>query len=162
MGQENALSRIAVRQLMLLSMLAWWAIKDGAADSDFCAKQVAALSSCNEIHRLNLAPQSSKLAYIVFQSDARPLRGDFKLNSELEFLTAIERAEVVTQMTLRERIGVSIGLINALAKPGMRNGYVRGCCRDYPQPGTATGRICGIDYPRRGCGRLLYSKQRPR
>ena len=51
--------------------------------------------------------------------------GDVKPNSELEFLTAIERGEVVTQMALRKRIGVSIGLINALLKRGMRNGYVK-------------------------------------
>ena len=51
--------------------------------------------------------------------------GDGKLNPELEFLTAIERGEVVTQMTLRKRIGVSIGLVNALLKRGMRNGYVK-------------------------------------
>jgi DNA-binding MarR family transcriptional regulator len=51
--------------------------------------------------------------------------GDVKSNSELEFLTAIERGEVVTQMTLRKRIGVSIGLVNALLKRGMRNGYVK-------------------------------------
>jgi DNA-binding MarR family transcriptional regulator len=51
--------------------------------------------------------------------------GDPKYNSELEFLAAIERGEVVTQMTLRKRIGVSIGLINALVKRGMRNGYVK-------------------------------------
>src|SRR6185369_13008616 len=51
--------------------------------------------------------------------------GDAKSNSELEFLTAIERGEVVTQMTLRKRIGVSIGLVNALLKRGMRNDYVK-------------------------------------
>jgi DNA-binding MarR family transcriptional regulator len=46
-------------------------------------------------------------------------------NSELEFLTAIERGEVVTQMMLTKRIGVSIGLINALLKRGMHKGYVK-------------------------------------
>ena len=51
--------------------------------------------------------------------------GDVKSNSELEFLTAIERGEVVTQMALRKRIGVSIGLINALIKRGIHNGYVK-------------------------------------
>jgi hypothetical protein len=51
--------------------------------------------------------------------------GDVKSNSELEFLTAIERGAVVTQMTLRKRIGVSIGLINALLKQGMHKGYVK-------------------------------------
>lgn len=50
---------------------------------------------------------------------------DSKSNSELEFLTAIERGEVVTQMTLTKRIGVSIGLINALLKRGMHKGYVK-------------------------------------
>ncbi|GAF79082.1 unnamed protein product [marine sediment metagenome] len=50
---------------------------------------------------------------------------DFKSNSELEFLSAIERGEVVTQMTLRKRIGVSIGFINALLKRGMHKGYVK-------------------------------------
>ena len=48
-----------------------------------------------------------------------------KSDSELEFLTAIERGEVVTQMALKKRIGVSIGLINALLKRGMHNGYVK-------------------------------------
>ena len=55
------------------------------------------------------------------------MRGQVKPNSELEFLTAIERGEVVTQMALRKRVGVSIGLINALLKRGMRNGYVKAC-----------------------------------
>jgi hypothetical protein len=50
---------------------------------------------------------------------------DSMFNSELEFLTAIERGEVVTQMTLTTRIGVSIGLINALLKRGMHKGYVK-------------------------------------
>ena len=50
---------------------------------------------------------------------------DSKSNSELEFLTAIERGEVVTQMTLTKRIGVSIGLVNALLKRGMHKGFVK-------------------------------------
>src|SRR5262245_19033144 len=50
---------------------------------------------------------------------------DSKSKSELEFLTAIERGEVVTQMTLTKQIGVSIGLINALLKRGMHKGYVK-------------------------------------
>ena len=54
-----------------------------------------------------------------------PVPGDVKPHSELEFLTAIERGEVITQMALRKRIGVSIGLINSLVKRGMRNGYVK-------------------------------------
>ena len=54
-----------------------------------------------------------------------PVPGDFKSKSELEFLTAIERGEVVTQMALKKRIGVSIGLVNALLKRGISNGYVK-------------------------------------
>lgn len=53
------------------------------------------------------------------------MAGDLKSNTELEFLTAIERGEVVTQLALKKRIGVSIGLVNALLKRGMRNGYVK-------------------------------------
>jgi hypothetical protein len=45
-------------------------------------------------------------------------------NSELAFLTAIERGEVVTQMMLTKRIGVSIGLINALLKRGSEYGEI--------------------------------------
>ena len=48
-----------------------------------------------------------------------------KPNSELEFLAAIERGEVVTQMTLTKRVGVSIGLVNSLLKQGMHRGYVK-------------------------------------
>ncbi|AGH97787.1 helix-turn-helix domain-containing protein [Micavibrio aeruginosavorus] len=48
-----------------------------------------------------------------------------KLKAELDFLTAIERGEVVTQMTLKQRIGVSVGLINALLKRAVGKGYVK-------------------------------------
>ncbi|WP_435641540.1 MarR family transcriptional regulator [Micavibrio aeruginosavorus] len=48
-----------------------------------------------------------------------------KLKAELDFLTAIERGEVVTQMTLKQRIGVSVGLINALLKRAVNKGYVK-------------------------------------
>ena len=53
------------------------------------------------------------------------MRGHIKSNSELEFLHAIERGEVLTQMTLRKRIGISVGLVNALVKRGIRSGYVK-------------------------------------
>ena len=48
-----------------------------------------------------------------------------KAKSELDFLSAIERGEVVTQMTLAKRIGVSIGLINALLKRATHKGFVK-------------------------------------
>jgi DNA-binding MarR family transcriptional regulator len=53
------------------------------------------------------------------------VRGHIKSNTELEFLSAIERGDVLTQMTLRKRIGVSVGLVNALVKRGISSGYVK-------------------------------------
>jgi len=48
-----------------------------------------------------------------------------KTKVELDFLTAIERGEVITQMTLKHRVGVSVGLINALLKRAMNKGFVK-------------------------------------
>lgn len=48
-----------------------------------------------------------------------------KMKVELDFLCALERGEVVTQMALKERVGVSVGLINALLKRSMAKGYVK-------------------------------------
>lgn len=48
-----------------------------------------------------------------------------KLKTELDFLSAVESGEVVTQMTLSRRIGVAVGLINALLKRAMLKGYVK-------------------------------------
>jgi DNA-binding MarR family transcriptional regulator len=48
-----------------------------------------------------------------------------KSDAELDFLTAIERGEVVTQAALTQRIGVSVGLINALLKRAVHKGYVK-------------------------------------
>ena len=51
--------------------------------------------------------------------------GQSKPQSELEFLAAVERGEVVTQMSLSKRVGVAVGLINALLKRSMVKGYVK-------------------------------------
>jgi DNA-binding MarR family transcriptional regulator len=48
-----------------------------------------------------------------------------RTRSELDVLSAIERGEVVTQMALTKRIGISIGLVNSLLKRGIRKGYVK-------------------------------------
>jgi DNA-binding MarR family transcriptional regulator len=48
-----------------------------------------------------------------------------KSDAELDFLTAIERGEVVTQAALTQRIGVSVGLINALLNRAVHKGYVK-------------------------------------
>jgi DNA-binding MarR family transcriptional regulator len=54
-----------------------------------------------------------------------------KLEAELNFLAALERGEVVTQMTLSKRIAVSVGLINALLKRAVRKGYVKASAAPY-------------------------------
>ncbi len=53
------------------------------------------------------------------------MTGKLKAHAELEFLAAIERGEVVTQMTLRQRIGVSVGMVNALVKRAVGKGYAK-------------------------------------
>jgi len=54
-----------------------------------------------------------------------------KPHAELDFLVALERGEVVSQMTLAQRIAVSVGLINALLKRGIRKGYVKAKAAPY-------------------------------
>ena len=48
-----------------------------------------------------------------------------RTRSELDVLAAVERGEVVTQMALTKRVGISIGLVNALLKRAIRKGYVK-------------------------------------
>jgi DNA-binding MarR family transcriptional regulator len=54
-----------------------------------------------------------------------------KILTELGFLAALERGEVVTQMTLSKRMSVSIGLINALLKRTIHKGYVKAKAAPY-------------------------------
>jgi hypothetical protein len=54
-----------------------------------------------------------------------------KLKTELEFLMALEEGRVITQMTLSKRIGVAVGLINALLKRAMRKGFVKAQAAPY-------------------------------
>jgi DNA-binding MarR family transcriptional regulator len=48
-----------------------------------------------------------------------------KSDAELDVLTAIERGEVVTQVALKQHVGVSVGLVNALLKRAAHKGYVK-------------------------------------
>lgn len=48
-----------------------------------------------------------------------------KMKIELDFLSEIERGEVITQMSLKERLGVSVGLVNALLKRAVNKGFVK-------------------------------------
>lgn len=48
-----------------------------------------------------------------------------KAGSQLDFLTALERGEVVTQMSLSRRIDVAVGLVNAWLKRSINKGYVK-------------------------------------
>lgn len=54
-----------------------------------------------------------------------------RVQTELDFLAALEQGEVVTQMTLSQRVSVSIGLINALLRRAMRKGYVKAKAAPY-------------------------------
>lgn len=53
------------------------------------------------------------------------MTGKPKAHAELDFLAAIECGEIVTQMTLRRRIGVSVGMVNALVKRAVGKGYAK-------------------------------------
>jgi hypothetical protein len=48
-----------------------------------------------------------------------------KLKTELDFLSSLEGGGVVTQMTLSKRIGVAVGLINALLRRATLKGFVK-------------------------------------
>lgn len=53
-----------------------------------------------------------------------------KTNAELDLLTAVERGEVITQQALAKRIGIAVGLVNALVKRAVAQGFVR--AREVP------------------------------
>lgn len=97
----------------------------GPHNAEEDGSRLLALSSYREIHDLNLLRRWSKVTVRLGNLVGASMPGDLRSNSELEFLTAIERGEVITQMALKKRVGVSIGLINALLKRGIRNGYVK-------------------------------------
>lgn len=44
---------------------------------------------------------------------------------DLDVLTAIERGETVSQLVLSRRVGVAVGLVNALLKRAVRKGFVK-------------------------------------
>ncbi|MFN3622683.1 MAG: hypothetical protein ACK4TP_01340 [Hyphomicrobium sp.] len=48
-----------------------------------------------------------------------------KADADLELLTAVEKGEVVTQQMLKQELGVSVGLINALVKRAVVKGLVK-------------------------------------
>ncbi len=54
-----------------------------------------------------------------------------KIETELDFLTALEEGTVVTQMTLAKRVAVSVGLINALLKRAVGKGFVKAKSAPY-------------------------------
>lgn len=54
-----------------------------------------------------------------------------KIKTELNFLAALEQGEVITQMTLSKRIGVAVGLVNALLKRAVHKGYVKAKAAPY-------------------------------
>lgn len=48
-----------------------------------------------------------------------------KAQSEIDFLTELERGDVITQMSLAKRVSVSVGFVNALLKRAVKKGYVK-------------------------------------
>ncbi|WP_120495695.1 hypothetical protein [Kiloniella sp. EL199] len=58
-----------------------------------------------------------------------PSKSDIK--TDIEFLQSLEEGEVISQMTLSKRIGVSIGLTNALLKRAIHKGYVKAKSAPY-------------------------------
>ena len=50
---------------------------------------------------------------------------DLRTRLEMEFLAAIERGEVVSQASLTQRIGASVGMVNALVKRAVGKGYAK-------------------------------------
>ncbi len=48
-----------------------------------------------------------------------------KESAELDVLAAIAQGDAVTQMSLKSRIGVSVGLVNALIKRAVKKGHVK-------------------------------------
>ncbi|MEH6632321.1 MAG: hypothetical protein V7776_16010 [Halopseudomonas aestusnigri] len=58
-----------------------------------------------------------------------PSKSDIK--TDIEFLQSLEEGEVMSQMTLSKRIGVSIGFTNALLKRAIHKGYVKAKSAPY-------------------------------
>lgn len=54
-----------------------------------------------------------------------------RLKTELEFLSALEGGEVVTQVTLSRRIGIAVGRVNALLKRATVKGFVKARSAPY-------------------------------
>ncbi len=54
-----------------------------------------------------------------------------KVETELNFLSELERREVVTQMSLAKRFSVSVGLVNAMLKRAIKKGYVKAKAAPY-------------------------------
>ena len=48
-----------------------------------------------------------------------------RAKDDLEVLTAVEAGEIVSQLALSRRVGIAVGLMNALLKRAIRKGYVK-------------------------------------
>lgn len=53
------------------------------------------------------------------------------IKTDLEFLQSLEEGEVMSQMTISKRIGVSIGFTNSLLKRAIHKGYVKAKSAPY-------------------------------
>lgn len=48
-----------------------------------------------------------------------------RLRAEMDLLSAIEKGEIVSQLTLTQKVGVSLGMVNALVKRAVGKGYAK-------------------------------------
>jgi DNA-binding MarR family transcriptional regulator len=76
-----------------------------------------------EFHALNVKPEASTVAWHFVNGGCMP-KGT-KADADLALLTAVEKGEVVTQQMLKQELGVSVGLINALVKRAVMKGLVK-------------------------------------
>ena len=53
------------------------------------------------------------------------------IQTEIEFLAALERREVVSQLALAKRLSISAGMVNALLKRAVRKGLVKAKAAPY-------------------------------
>jgi DNA-binding MarR family transcriptional regulator len=53
------------------------------------------------------------------------IMSDTRLRADLDLLVEVERSGAVTQLSLAKRVGVAVGLLNALLRRAVRKGYIK-------------------------------------
>ncbi len=50
---------------------------------------------------------------------------DSQVKHDLDVLAAVERGEAISQLALSKRVGIAVGLVNAIMKRAVRKGYIK-------------------------------------